>query len=54
MGKYKLDREELAKLCRDFDYKQGSYPEHEYEGDALLEFFDGDNKEDNTDARQVE
>lgn len=30
----------LEALCARYDNKTGSYPEHEWEGDAIFEFFE--------------
>ena len=35
-----IDPIALEALCTRYDNKTGSYPEHEWEGDAIFEFFD--------------
>jgi hypothetical protein len=34
-----INKEALHTLCKDFDILHGDYPEHEYEGDAVYQFF---------------
>jgi hypothetical protein len=34
-----IDKEELKKLCMKYDKKAGEYPESEFQGYALYEFF---------------
>jgi hypothetical protein len=36
-----IDPDALEALCARYDNKTGSYPEHEWEGDAIFEFFEG-------------
>ena len=35
----KIDGGALFKLCEGYDQKEGAYPEHPYEGDAIYRFY---------------
>lgn len=35
----RIDIDALKKLCERYDIKEGDYPEHEYEGAFVFEFF---------------
>lgn len=36
----RIDTDALKKLCARYDIKEGNYPEHEYEGAFVFEFFE--------------
>jgi hypothetical protein len=36
----RIDTDALKKLCARYDIKEGDYPEHEYEGAFVFEFFE--------------